>query len=239
MIQAITETSMDFFLTTEDNRINTSVSSDNIWHLFKFTNDMDKKVTYVYPEENSIYVTGRVTGFRFVYNVIEDMFNGHINFLPAGYYKYEVYEVSWVTPGGFFLSSGYAPVTELDVLEPPANDKGIVQGLVTKGIMNLTEKSGTEQVQYIQNAKSVQTLTISYGGAGYAIAPTITITGSNITQATATCTVLAGVVNTVTITNAGSGYTTNPSVTVTGGGATDDAQIIADIAQTNYIYYGQ
>jgi hypothetical protein len=161
MIQAITETNLEFFLTTEDNRINMSVPSDNIWHLFKFTNDMDKKVTYVYPEEDAIYTNGRVTAFRFVYNVIVDMFNGHINFLPAGYYKYEVYEVSWI--GTVTLASGNAPVTETDVLTPPANDKGIVQGLVTKGIMNLTEKSGTEQVQYIQREQPASSNYVYYG----------------------------------------------------------------------------
>ena len=129
--------------------------------------------------------------------------------------------------------------TELDVLTPKGDTKGIVGGLVTKGILNVTEKAGDEQVQYVQKAKSVQTLTINYGGAGYTSAPTITITGDNITQATATCTVSGGAVRTVTITNAGSGYTTNPTVTVSGGGATADALISASIEKTNYIFYGQ
>ena len=97
-------------------------------------------------------------------------------------------------------------------------------------------------MQYIQNAKRVQTLTIAYGGAGYATAPTVTIAAPGTTggkQATATCTVLAGVVNTVTITYAGSGYETNPIVTLAGGGFTTSATITATIEQSNYIYYGQ
>ena len=79
---------------------------------------------------------------------------------------------------------------------------------------------------------------VTYGSGDATGLPDI-ITGNNITQATATCTVSGGVVNTVTITNAGSGYTTNPKVTVSGGGATEDASISANIEKTNYIFYGQ
>ena len=124
------------------------------------------------------------------------------------------------------------------MLAPTATDKGIVQGLVTKGKVLVSEQSGTEEVQYIQNANSVLTLTIAYGGTGYAVAPTVTIKAPVTTgghQATATCTVLAGSVNTVTITYAGSGYETNPIVTLTGGGFTAEATITATIEQTNYI----
>ena len=67
----------------------------------------------------------------------------------------------------------------------------------------MSEQSGTEEVQYIQNANSVLTLTIAYGGKGYTVAPIVTIVGDCINAATATCTVSAGVVNTVTITYAG------------------------------------
>jgi hypothetical protein len=106
----------------------------------------------------------------------------------------------------------------------------------------LGEKDGSEEVQYTQNAKRVQTLQIVSGGTGYAVAPTITIAAPTATggqTATATCTILAGVVNTVTITYAGSGYTTIPIVTLTGGGFTKAASITATIDETNYIYYGQ
>ena len=113
----------------------------------------------------------------------------------------------------------------------------MVQGEVTKGKMYLEEKRGTEEVTYTQNAKSVQTLTIVDGGAGYSSAPTITISAGGITTATATCTISGGSVNTVTITNAGSGYTENPSVSISGS-PTTPAVIIAEINQTNYIYTG-
>ena len=235
MIQGFTESSITAYLQTEDNRINTSVASSNIKHLFKFTNDMDGSVKYAYAKTETIY--DRYTYFLFDYNASPNMFLGQINLSPAGYYKYEVYEVSWVASPS--LVSGRAPETELAVLTPAADTRGIVQGLVTKGKMYIDEKSGTEEVSYIQSANSVQTLSIKYGGAGYTSAPTLTITGDNITQATATATVAGGVVNAVTITNAGSGYTKNPTVTVSGGGATLDASITASIEETNYIYYGQ
>ena len=107
--------------------------------------------------------------------------------------------------------------------------------------MYVSERPGTEQVTYSQNGNQVVTITIVSGGTGYAAPPTITITGggSPITTATATCTVNAGAVNTVTITNAGNGYTSNPTVTLTGGGFTKQAQLVATIEETNYIYYGQ
>ena len=151
--------------------------------------------------------------------------------------KYEAYEVSWV--GTVAVASGTAPATETDVFFPAANDKGVIEGLVAIGKLNLSELKATGQVQYVQNAKSVQTLTIQNGGTGYATAPTISITGDNISQATATCTISGGVVNTVTITNAGSGYTTTPTVKLSGGGFTDPATITADIDEENYIWYGQ
>jgi len=159
MIQAITETNLTTFLQTEDNRINTSVASSQIRHLLKFTNDMDKSVQYAYGTTETIFP--RYTEFTFTYNVTPDVYNGDIKFLPAGYWKYEVYEVSWV--GAVSVSSGNAPATENDVLSPPADTKGIVQGLVTKGKMYVAEKDGTQQVQYNEYEPSSGTNYIYYG----------------------------------------------------------------------------
>ena len=80
---------------------------------------------------------------------------------PAGYWKYELYEVSWI--GTVTVSSGNAPATEDDVLSPVADTKGVVQGLVTKGKMNLSEKDGTQQVQYTQREAPTETNYIYYG----------------------------------------------------------------------------
>jgi|TARA_R100001163_G_C5044318_1_gene181825 hypothetical protein len=159
MIQAITATNLDAYIQTEDNRINTSVASTQIRHLFKFTNDMDKSIVYAYPRLETI--NNRYTKCEFLYNASPSMLLGQIKFLPAGYWKYEAYEVSWV--GTVTLLSGYAPVTEDDVLNPPANDKGVVQGLVTKGKMYVAEKDGTEQVQYTQRQEPTGTNYIYYG----------------------------------------------------------------------------
>ena len=159
MIQAITGTNLTTFLQTEDNRINTSVASSQIRHLVKFTNDMDKSVQYAYGTTETIFP--RYTEFTFTYNATPDVYNGDIKFLPAGYWKYEVYEVSWV--GAVSVSSGNAPATENDVLSPPADTKGIVQGLVTKGKMYVAEKDGTQQVQYNEYEPSSGTNYIYYG----------------------------------------------------------------------------
>jgi len=159
MIQAITETSFTFHIQTEDNRIDTSVASTQIRHLFKFTNDLDKSVQYAYPVGQNIY--DRYTAGVFGYFATPNVYNGTVNLLPAGYWKYEVYEVSWI--GTVTVSSGNAPATEDDVLSPTADDKGVVQGLVTKGKMYVSEKDGTEQVQYTQRQEPRGTNYIYYG----------------------------------------------------------------------------
>ena len=158
MIQAITETNLTTNLQTEDNRINTSVATSQIRHLVKFTNDMDKSIQYAYGTTETIFP--RFTEFTFTYNATPDVYNGDIKFLPAGYWKYEVYEVSWV--GTVTLDENHAPSTETEVLHPAAN-VGIVQGLVTKGKMYLAEKDGTEQVQYTQYPETSGTNYIYYG----------------------------------------------------------------------------
>tara|TARA_R110000744_G_scaffold125780_1_gene232009 strand:+ start:740 stop:1300 length:561 start_codon:yes stop_codon:yes gene_type:complete len=162
MIQAITETNLTTHLQTEDNRIDTSVASTQIRHLLKFSNDMDKSIQYAYGTTETIHP--RYTEFSFTYlasPAVPDIYLGQIRFLPAGYWKYEVYEVSWI--GTVTVASGNAPATETDVLSPPANDKGIVQGLVTKGKMYVAEKDGTQQVQYVEREAPESTNYIYYG----------------------------------------------------------------------------
>ena len=237
MIQAIRETNFTAYIETEASRIDTSVTSAHIRHLAKFTNDLDGAVFYAYATTEVI--KDRYTSLAFTYGAA-DVYTGNLQLIPAGYFKYELYEVSWI--GAVSVTLGNAPVTETDVLLPVANTSGVVQGLVAIGQLYLGEKEGSEEVQYIENAKRVQTLTIQDGGTGYATPPTITIEapGTNGGQtATATCTILAGVVDTVTITYAGSGYITTPKVTLAGGGFTTAANITGSIEQTNYIYYGQ
>ena len=160
MIQAITETGFFINVQTEDNRINTSVASTQIRHLVKFTNDLDKSVYYAYGATETI--KDRFTKITINYDATApDMYTGEAKLFPAGYYKYEIYEVSWI--GTVTISFGNAPATEDDVLSPAADSRGIVQGLVTKGKMNLSEKDGTQQVQYTQREAPTETNYIYYG----------------------------------------------------------------------------
>ena len=159
MIQAITETNLEINVQTEDNRIDTSVASTQIRHLVKFTNDLDKSVYYAYG--NTEIIEDRYTNINISYGTTPDIYTGVIKLFPAGYYKYEIYEVSWARI--VTVSSGNAPATEDDVLTPPADSKGVVQGLVTKGKMYLAEKDGTQQVQYTQREAPTETNYIYYG----------------------------------------------------------------------------
>jgi len=157
MMQGITESTWVARISTEDNRIDTSVTSAHIRHLIKFINDMDGSVEYSYPAE---IIVDRFTNMTFTYNFTPDMYSTQVNLVPAGHWKYEVYEVSWI--GSVVVALGTAPATETDVLSV-SDTNGVVQGIVTKGILNLTEKSGTEQVQYTQYPENAETNYVYYG----------------------------------------------------------------------------
>jgi len=160
MIQATTTSDFKAYISTEDNRINTSVDKTQIRHLVKLINDMDGSIDYVYPIETSNLITDRYTEMGFYYNATPDMYGGQVNLLPAGYWKYEVYEVSWI--GTVALRKDTAPSTETEVL-PVDDDNGVVQGLVTKGKLLLSEKDGTQQVQYTQHPEPSGDNYIYYG----------------------------------------------------------------------------
>ena len=157
MIQAIRETDFTAYIETEANRIDTSVDSSMIRHLVKFTNDLDGKKFYVYAALETI--TDRYTKLEFDYSATPDVYTS-VNLIPAGYFKYELYEVSW--SGAVAVSAGNAPVTETDVL-PVGPAHGVVQGLVAIGILYLAEKSGSEEVQYTEYEAPTSTNTIYYG----------------------------------------------------------------------------
>jgi hypothetical protein len=162
MIQAVTESSFNAYINTEANRINTALASTQIRHLMKFTNDLDGTEFYAYGATENIY--SRYTKLSFTYiasPATPNIYTGQTRLLPAGYYKYEAYEVSWT--GTVTVSSGNAPANEDDVLSPAAATKGIVQGLVAIGKMYVSEKSGTQQVQYNQHTEASGTNYIYYG----------------------------------------------------------------------------
>jgi len=154
MIQGFTESNITAYLSTEDNRIDTAVPSAQIRFLVKLINDTNGDVEYCYPTLPSsrvfpIGILPRYTEMVFSYAAVPDFYLGQINLLPAGHWKYEVYEVSW-SGSAVAVTFGTAPATETDVL-PVSTLAGVVQGIVTKGILNLTESKGTEQVQYTQH----------------------------------------------------------------------------------------
>ncbi|QDP51511.1 MAG: hypothetical protein Tp1111DCM843611_9 [Prokaryotic dsDNA virus sp.] len=158
MIQAVTELPFDAYITTEDTRIDNSVSSDKIRHLVKFTNDMDKSVQYAYSTIHEVY--DRYTKLSFTYNATPDVYTGATKLIPAGYYKYQVYEVSW--SGAVAISAGNAPINENDVL-PVGPTHGVVQGLVAIGKLYMADKDGTAQVQYTQRQEPDGSNYIYYG----------------------------------------------------------------------------
>jgi len=165
MIQAITETNIETFISTKDNRINNTIIPNTynvagqpaLRHLFKFSNDMDESILYAYSDG---LIFNRYTQVLFYYGV-SDTLTSFIDLKPSGYWKYECYEVTWLEHPAD-VNKDNTPVNETVVL-PIANDHGVVEGLVTKGKLNLTDKSGTAQVQYTEHESPTGTNTIYYG----------------------------------------------------------------------------
>ena len=81
------------------------------------------------------------------------------------------------------------------------------------------------QMWYDYHKKHVASITVTDGGAGYTIAPTVTVSASDdgSTVATATATIDNGAVTSITMTGIGVNYSTTPTVTIsapTGDGST-------------------
>ena len=114
-------------------------------------------------------------------------------------------------------------------------DANISVAVQPKGTGAIDLAAGSSGVN-ISNGGTVTAITRTAGGTGYTVAPTVNIsapTTAGGTQATATCTVTAGVVDTTfTITNAGSGYVEQPTITFTpvsgGSGAAAYATVGSD-----------
>jgi len=149
MIQGFTQSNIQAYINTEDNRIDTTVPSAQIRFLVKLINDTNGDVEYCYPTL-PLGILPRYTQMSFSYATVPNLYLGQINLLPAGHWKYEVYEVSWAG-SAVVVEFGLAPATESDVIVPGDDRTGVVQGIVTKGILNLTESKGTQQVQYTQH----------------------------------------------------------------------------------------
>lgn len=160
MIQLTYATAYSFNVTTEDVRIDTSVPRTQIRHLFKFTNDMDGGVKYAYGRSETI--RDRYTNITLQHNTTEDIVEGKIDFLPNGYWKYEVYEVSF-NGASVVISETTVPLTETGTASDQSGVYGTVKGCVEIGKLFVTEQSGLEQVKYTQRQEPSGTNYIYYG----------------------------------------------------------------------------
>ena len=114
------------YLSLLESKINTSVADANLRWLFKFTNDMTKKVKYSYGRL-AVLANDRYVHNKFFHNTSEDLYTSTINVKPYGFWRYEVYEVSWI--GDVVLTADTAPANETSILEV-ANENGVVEGKV-------------------------------------------------------------------------------------------------------------
>jgi len=146
MITGVYGSTINSYLTLEEKRIHTAVDASKVRYLFKFTNDMTGTVKYCYGRKtthNDRYVKN-----QFLHRTSEDLFTSNINFKPYGFWKYEVYEVTWL--GTVSLSVETAPATETQVLEVD-DDNGVVKGKVEEGKLYIQETAGSEQIKYTEH----------------------------------------------------------------------------------------
>ena len=131
--------------TTQESRINTSVPTENLRFLIKFTSEFSGKILYAYGK--NVVVKSRFTSMEVDYNRTSDCHLSRINLIPAGYWKYEIYEVSYDVPNAIYNASN-SPSTEVDVLTPSA-ENGVVQGRVDIGKLHVHNLDGNEENEYV------------------------------------------------------------------------------------------
>ena len=159
MIQLTYKSAYSFNVTTEDVRIDTSVPSSQIRHLFKFTNDMSGRAKYAYARTEII--NDRYTSIVLTHSTSQSVVSGRINFVPNGFWKYEVYEVSF--NGTPVISLTTVPLTETGTATDQSQVYGTVKGCVEVGKLFVAEESGEEQVQYTQREEPSSSNYIYYG----------------------------------------------------------------------------
>ena len=159
MIQLTYKSAYSFNVTTEDVRIDTSVPSSQIRHLFKFTNDMSGRTKYAYARTEII--NDRYTSIVLTHSTSQSVVSGRINFVPNGFWKYEVYEVSF--NGTPVISLTTVPLSETGTASDQSQVYGTVKGCVEVGKLFVAEESGEEQVQYTQREEPSSSNYIYYG----------------------------------------------------------------------------
>lgn len=146
MITGVYGSTISSYLTLEEKRIHTAVDASKVRYLFKFTNDLTKTVKYSYGRK--ISTNDRYIKNDFLHNTTDSVLDFTINFKPYGFWKYEVYEVSWL--GTVLLEAGNAPTTETHILSVN-NNNGVVQGKVEEGKLYIQETAGSEQIKYTKH----------------------------------------------------------------------------------------
>jgi len=146
MITGVYGSTINSYLTLEEKRIHTAVDASKVRYLFKFTNDMTGTVKYCYGRTTT--TNDRYVKNNFLHRTSEDLFTSNINFKPYGFWKYEVYEVTWI--GTVSLTADTAPATETQVLLV-ADTNGVVKGKVEEGKLYIQETAGSEQIKYTEH----------------------------------------------------------------------------------------
>ena len=149
MITGVYGSTITAYLSLEEKRVDTAKVTDKIEYLFKFTNDMTKTVKYCYGRKT--LHKDRYVKCEFLHNTTENVFTHRIDFKPYGFWKYEVYEVSWVVTAT--LTASTAPDIETEVLATE-DENGVVKGKVEEGKVLIKETAGSEQVRYTQHTET-------------------------------------------------------------------------------------
>jgi len=131
--------------TTQESRIDNSVPTENLRFLCKFTNEYSGTILYAYAK--NVVVKRRFTSMEVDYNAINNTFNSQINLVPAGYWKYEIYEVSYKQTSSTYDSTN-SPKTEVDVLTV-SDENGVVNGRVDIGKLHVHNVDGNNENEYI------------------------------------------------------------------------------------------
>jgi hypothetical protein len=165
--------------------------------------DMYTKQFYVITDENQIYKCLKAgPGASLVKPTGQDF-----NPISLGDgYIWKFMHVPTINEGVSFLTNFYMPIKTVVL---PAGGYGDLSATDKTAYDNQTDSAAN------LNGKIYNAI-ITSGGSGYTSAPSVQIVGDG-TGATATATVIAGVVTAINITNAGSGYTLG-ELTITGGG---------------------
>ena len=129
-------TEQSVYISTEDNRIDTSVAKTQVALLFEITNDMSGSVVYTYLlkiDVDNRYTTGTLTPK----NTSPDMFSGQFIALPVGYYDYNVFELTTqYSAGSVSYNCNTLPPTSAGILgkvklDRPSGTEKIIKELTT------------------------------------------------------------------------------------------------------------